>query len=128
MFLEKGRSFSGAFELRNPSRGKVVAATVELAVTSAARRRGLLGRQGLASGHAILIAPCWSIHTWFMQFAIDVIFVTRDGRVVKTLAAVPPWRMTAAWRAYATVEMASGEIQRLGIAERDRLELVQSPG
>ena len=125
MFLEKGRALSskpGA--LRNSSSGKVIADTVELAVTSETRRRGLLGRDGLAPGHALLIAPCSSIHTWFMHFPIDVIYVRRDGLVLKTRAAIPAWRMSVGFGAFAVVEMAAGAAAQAGVSAGDRLDLV----
>ena len=125
MFLEKGRGTpSTACALRNASNARIVAGTVELATTRAARRRGLLGRDGLAPGHALLIAPCSSIHTWFMQFPIDVMFARRDGVVVKTYAAIPAWRMAFAWGAYAVVEFPAGAIARAGVKPGDRLELI----
>jgi len=126
MFLEKGRAlhFDKMGALHNSSRAGVVADTVELAVTSPTRRRGLLGRDGLAPGHALLIAPCSSIHTWFMRFPIDVIFVARDGLVLKTRAAIPAWRMSAGWGAFAVVELAAGAIAKSGVKPGDRLDLV----
>jgi len=125
MFLEKGRALpSGKMGVLHHSSGGVVAHTVELAVTSPTRRRGLLGRDGLAPGHALLIAPCSSIHTWFMRFPIDVIFVTRDGGVVKTRSAIPAWRMSAGWGAFAVVEMAAGSLATAGVRRGDRLDLV----
>src|SRR5436190_15721824 len=122
MFLEKGQSLIGTFTLRNAADGRTIARTVEMAVTRGTRRRGLLGRTGLAPDHALLIAPCSSIHTWFMRFPIDVIFMARDGRVLKIRRAIPAWRMSASWGAYAVVEMASGAIARTGVTTADRLE------
>jgi len=125
MFLEKGRALPSSMgTLRNASSPRVVAGTVELAVTSAARRRGLLGRDGLAPGHALLIAPCSSIHTWFMRFPIDVIFVRRDGLVLKTRAAMPAWKMAFGWRAYAVVELPAGTMAEASVSVGDRLELI----
>ena len=126
MFLEKGRALplSGMGALHIASSSRVVAGSVELAVTRATRRRGLLGRDGLPQGHALLIAPCNSIHTRFMRFAIDVIFVKRDGLVVKTRAAIPAWRMAFGWGAYAVVELPAGALAQAGVAAGDRLELV----
>jgi uncharacterized membrane protein (UPF0127 family) len=123
MFLEKGRA-SGGTRIRNTANGNVVAEPVELATSRNARRRGLLGRDSLAPGHGMLIAPCSSIHTWFMRFPIDVIFVTRDGLVVKLGRHVVPWRLMLGRGAYATVELASGGIDRSGVSVGDRLELV----
>ena len=124
MFLEKGRDIGGALTLRNASSGQIVAGRVELAMTRAARNKGLLGRDALARDHALLIAPCWSIHTWFMRFPIDVIFLARDGRVVKTRVAIGPWRMALARGAYAVVELAAGTLANTPLKTGDRLELV----
>jgi uncharacterized membrane protein (UPF0127 family) len=125
MFLEKERVLpSTVGALHNASSPRVVAGTVELAVTRATRRRGLLGRDGLAPGHALLIAPCSSIHTWFMRFPIDVIFVKRDGLVLKTRAAIPAWKMAFGWGAYAVVELPAGAVAQAGVAVGDRLELI----
>jgi uncharacterized protein len=126
MFLEKGRAVPSdkVGALRISTNSGVVASSVELAITRATRRRGLLGRDGLPAGHALLIAPCSSIHTWFMRFPIDVIFVTRDGRVLKTRAAIPAWKMALGLGAYATVELRAGAIAESGVKAGDRLELI----
>jgi uncharacterized membrane protein (UPF0127 family) len=123
MFLES-RHAALAGALRNSANGEIVAETVEFALSRSARRRGLLGRDSLAAGHGMLIAPCSSVHTWFMRFPIDVIFVTRDGRVVKICRGVGPWRMVMGRGAYATVELPVGAIDRSATAVGHRLELV----
>ena len=82
-----------AFWVERGGRRLPLATTVEAAVDSASRNRGLLGRDSLAPGHALVIAPSNGIHTFFMRFPIDVIFVARDGRVVKLARAVKPWRI-----------------------------------
>ena len=66
--------------LRNERTGLVVAATLEPAFDSASRKRGLLGRDGLAAGHALIIAPSNMVHTFFMRFPIDILIVSRGGR------------------------------------------------
>jgi len=86
----------------------VLASAVELAVTSETRRRGLLGRDSLDPAVAILIAPSSAIHTFFMRFAIDVMFVDRDGRVLKVVRNLRAWRMAGSLRAYVTIEMKGG--------------------
>jgi uncharacterized membrane protein (UPF0127 family) len=83
--------------------------------------RGLLGRSGLESGEGILLRPASSVHTFFMRFAIDVVFLNRDGEVLKVANAVPPWRTTAAKGAKAVLELGPGEAGRRGIRVGDRL-------
>jgi uncharacterized membrane protein (UPF0127 family) len=56
-----------------------------------------------------------------MRFPIDIVFVARDGRVVKISRAVPAWRMAAAWGGYAVIELAAGGAGRAGIKPGDRV-------
>ncbi len=102
-------------------RGQPVATQLESAFESATRNRGLLGRSGLAPGAALIIAPCNAVHTFAMQFPIDILFASRDGVVVKTKPSVPKSRLAFAWGAFATIEMAAGELARSGVRPGDRL-------
>ncbi len=109
--------------LRDARTGTVLATHVEIACDSRSRRRGLLGRDRLETGHALVIAPCGAIHTWFMRFAIDVLFVAKDGRVVKCAHDVKPWRMAVALTAHAAIETPAGTLRRCGAQPGDRLVL-----
>jgi uncharacterized membrane protein (UPF0127 family) len=115
------------FTLHNERSGRPVASELLPAFDSAARRKGLLGRDHLARGTAIVIAPTNAIHTWFMRFPIDVAFVAKDGRVVKVRSGLGPWRMAAAWSAYAVVEMAAGELVGSGTKAGDQLLVLPRP-
>ena len=86
----------------------VVADRLLTAFDSASRRRGLLGRDGLPPGAALIIAPSNAVHTFSMRFPIDVAFVARDGRVIKVRRAVPPWRVTASLRGFCVIEFPAG--------------------
>ena len=122
-FISGVRADAGPVGLINERTGQVVASAVEVAGTSETRRRGLLGRESLDPSAAIVIAPTSAIHTFFMRFAIDVAFVTRDGRVVKIAHDLRPWRIAAALRGFAVVEMTAGSMKRSGVAVGDRLVL-----
>ena len=115
----------GEYELRNERAGTVLATRVLTAFDSASRRTGLLRHESLPLGTGLIIAPSNAVHTFFMRFAIDVAFVTKDGRVVKLRAAVPPWRLTGALRGYAVVELPAGTLERTGTRSGDRLMIVQ---
>ena len=91
------------------------------AFDSAARRTGLLRHGGLPEGSAMIIAPSNAIHTFFMKFPIDVAFVGRDGVVRKIREGVAPWRMSAALRAYAVIELRAGALGRANTAIGDTL-------
>lgn len=100
-----------------------LAAHVETAFDSEARKRGLLGRDSLAPDTALVIAPCGAIHMFGMRFAIDVIFAGRDGRVLKVSRNVRPRRIAVCVRAFAAIELAAGEADRHGVAKGDYLRL-----
>jgi uncharacterized membrane protein (UPF0127 family) len=112
-----------AIALVNERTGETLAREVEPALDSATRRKGLLGRDGLAPATAMILAPCPSIHTFFMRFPIDVLFTDRQGRVLKALPAVPAWRLAMARRAFAAVELPAGVIARTQTTAGDRLVL-----
>ena len=98
-----------------------LALAVEAAVDSASRRRGLLGRASLPAGHAMVIAPTSAIHTFFMQFTIDVVFATGDGRVVGVWRGLRPWRIAVAPRAACAIELPPGAIDASGTRVGDQL-------
>jgi uncharacterized membrane protein (UPF0127 family) len=117
--------------LRHPERGWVLVnadtgtrlvSRVTAAVDSTSRNRGLLGRDGL-DDEALVIAPCNAVHTFFMKFAIDVLFVDKSGKIVKLAPAVRPWRLAGALRGFATIEMAAGTAERTATRPGHRLEL-----
>jgi uncharacterized protein len=112
------------YALHNVRTGAVIASRVELAADSASRRRGLLGRDAFEPGSGLIIAPCSAIHTFSMRFAIDVVFVARDGRVKKTYAAVPAGRIAFSAGAFAVIELPAGTLARRHAAPGDVVELV----
>lgn len=85
------------------------------------RMRGLLGRDGLEAGEGILLRPAPSIHTWFMRFPIDAVFLDGDLRVVRVVAEMRPWRMASQRGARAVLELAAGEAARRGLRPGQRL-------
>lgn len=93
--------------LRNLTTGATVASALLLAVDRQSRNKGLLGQGGLANETALVLAPCSSVHTWFMKFPLDIVFVSRTGRVLKIRRAVGPWRIALRFGAFAVVEMAA---------------------
>lgn len=82
---------------------------LEIADTFWKRALGLIGKPGLGQGRGLLLPRCRSIHTGFMRFTIDVIFLDRDNGVVKIVQGVKPWRMARGGRnAVSTLEIESG--------------------
>jgi uncharacterized membrane protein (UPF0127 family) len=91
--------------------------------TVTGRMRGLLGRSELPLGEGLLLSRAPAIHTFFMRFAIDVVFVDREMVVVGIESKVPPWRVVARRRAWAVLELPAGEAVRRGIRPGERLTL-----
>jgi uncharacterized membrane protein (UPF0127 family) len=94
-----------------------------VADSAVARMRGLLGRDDLPRGEGILLRPASSIHTGFMRFPIDVVFLDRDLVVLRVVPELPPWRAAMRSRAKAALELAAGEAARRGVEVGQRLEL-----
>jgi uncharacterized membrane protein (UPF0127 family) len=112
----------------NARTGEVVAADVEVADTREKRRRGLLGRPSMSPSSALILLPCFSIHTAFMQFPIDAVFVNRQGIVVRVVRNLRPWRIAVSFRARAVVEFAADSLSPRDMRDGDRLYLTaESP-
>jgi len=102
---------------------QTISSLVEVAATRRSRRRGLLGRKTMDASEALIIAPCFAIHTAFMQFAIDVLFIDSRGRVLKIVRELPPWRMAIAPRAHAVIELAAGALKSRDLKVGDAVDL-----
>lgn len=93
-------------------RGPVVCEQGVLATTSWSRSKGLLGRSGIGADEGLWIQPTSSIHMWFMRFAIDVIWAADDGKVLKLVENIKPWRMSWCRGAKVALELPVGAIAR----------------
>lgn len=114
-----------AWRLVNTRNGCVVACRPEAAFDSESRRRGLLGRDGLPADGALVIAPSNSVHTWFMRFGIDLVFVKQDGTVTKVRSSVGPWRLSASLSAFAVIELPAGAAARSDLRAGDVLTMTE---
>jgi uncharacterized protein len=98
----------------------------EIADRPLSRMRGLLGRTALADGEGLLVKPAPAIHTWFMRFPIDAVFLDRRMSVIEVAHGLEPWRTAACRGARAVLELAAGESRRRGIRRGDRLTFLNS--
>jgi uncharacterized membrane protein (UPF0127 family) len=103
--------------------GRVVCEHLLVAARPLRRMRGLLGRRSLAGTEGILLRPAGSIHTFFMRFPIDAVFLDGDLVVVGIEPELQPWRTAGRRGAKSVVELAAGESARRGVALGDRLTL-----
>lgn len=109
-------------KVTNVTRNTLLARSVEVASSAAKRSKGLLGRRKLPRGEGLWIVPCEAVHTFGMQFAIDLIYLDRRHRIKKIRTNVPPWRMSACLTAHSVIELPAGSIQRTKAQPGDVLE------
>ena len=100
--------------------------TTELATTRAARRRGLLGRDGIEG--ALVLRPCRQVHTIGMRFTIDVAFCARDGRVLRVCRMRPGRVSRLVWRGRFVVEAAAGSFEQWGVRRGTIVVVRESAG
>jgi uncharacterized protein len=98
-------------QITNPARSTVLATRLEVADSGPKRNKGLLGRQRLDAGEGLWIVPCESVHTFFMRFPIDLVYLDRNKRIKKVRSAVGPWRLSACLSAHSVLELPAGTIR-----------------
>lgn len=109
--------------IRNITRDSIIANRVEVAGSNVKRSKGLLGRKGLHPGEGMWIIPCEAVHTFFMQFPIDLVYLDRKHRVKKVRSAVPAWRLSACLSAHSVIELPAGTIRETRTERGDLLEI-----
>jgi len=109
--------------LHNRTRGTELGDAIDIADSSAKRRTGLLKHTGLGRGEGLWIVPCESVHTFFMKFAIDLVYLDKQLKVRKVRHAVKPWRLSACFSAHSIVELPAGSVLETRTVAGDELEI-----
>ena len=120
-FLTPFLDETGAVGLQVQRTGEWLVSRLEGAFDSTSRKQGLLGRDALADGAGLVIAPSQGVHTFGMRFPLDIVCVARDGTVVKVRETVQPGRIVIAWNAFAIVELPAGVARRVALVRGDRV-------
>jgi len=111
-------------KLINKTKNTILAESVLVAQTITSRMKGLLGRKDFPPGEALLIKPCNSIHTFFMRFPIDVLFVDKNNKVIKALSSIKPFRLSNIYfHARSAIEFPAGTLESSSTQEGDTLIL-----
>ncbi|HPT07089.1 MAG TPA: DUF192 domain-containing protein [Candidatus Omnitrophota bacterium] len=108
----------------NQTKNLVVSDQAVMADSLFARMKGLLGRRFLPQGAALILKPCNSVHTLFMRFTIDVVFLTSSGKVVGIVPCLQPWRFSKIFiSANFAVEFPAGTVQSANLSKGDILQI-----
>jgi uncharacterized membrane protein (UPF0127 family) len=110
-------------QVRNQTRDAVLGRAVDVADTSAKRRTGLLKHHKLQPGEGLWIVPCESVHTFFMKFPIDLVYLDKKRKVRKVRKAVPAWRLSACLSAHSILELPAGIVEATGTQAGDVIEI-----
>jgi uncharacterized membrane protein (UPF0127 family) len=111
-------------EIYNITQGVVLAQEVEICFSFWKRLRGLLGRSSFPVGSGLLLKPCNSVHSCFMGFPFDVVFLDEDMVIIHIIEAMPPYRITPIIRdAVSVLELPSGVTRLSGSRVGDQLSL-----
>ncbi|MFC1699600.1 DUF192 domain-containing protein [Candidatus Omnitrophota bacterium] len=108
----------------NVTKKTILAQEGKIAASLGQRMKGLLGRDGLAADQALVLKPCTSIHTCFMRFTIDVLFVDSKMKVIKLIQNIPPFRLSSiAWRSQMAIELPAGKIAQTNTQSGDLIQI-----
>ena len=109
---------------RNMRTNRELSDNVDIADTFYKRMKGLLGKSELRAGESLLIKPCMSVHTFFMRFSIDVIFLNKRNQVVAAVKDLRPYRLSRFFiKAVSVLELPAGTIEATSTAVGDEIEI-----
>ena len=110
--------------VKNKTKNSIIASNVRMADSFFSRLIGLMSRLSLSDDEGLVITRCNSINMFFMRFAIDVIFVSKNHKVVGLLENIKPWRMSRIYsKSSYCIELPSGKIAQKGVSVDDELDI-----
>ena len=113
---------SQSIQIVNKTNNAIIAGQAKVADTTIKRIVGLLNRKEFSQGEALVINPCSSIHTFFMRFAIDVVFIDRKNKVMRSISNLKPWRLSGiCFSAVFCIELPTGTIEKAHINPGDTI-------
>ncbi|MEA2640168.1 MAG: uncharacterized protein QOF51_1562 [Chloroflexota bacterium] len=122
MATDGNRANRPAVIVTNETRGEQLVASGRIARSMWARGRGLLGTRSLDPGDGLLIEQCQSIHSFWMRYPFDALFLDRQGRIVHLIKRMKPNRISRhVFAARAVLELPAGTIEATGTEHGDVL-------
>lgn len=107
----------------NETRKTTLGDRIEIADRGKLRMKGLLGRDRLDHGGGLWIIPCEAVHTCWMKFTIDLVYLNRKRRVAKIKRGVPAWRISGALLAHSVLELPAGTIEETLTRKGDQIAI-----
>lgn len=108
----------------NKTKNTILADSANIADTPFRRLKGLLGKKSLEQGKGLVIKPCNSIHTFFMKFSIDILFLGKEGQVIALAHSLPPSRLFGAFlKGVLVIELPAGTIKQTNTSINDKISL-----
>lgn len=105
--------------------GEILVARLEVATSARARAIGWIGRKAVPPESGLWLEPCNGVHTFFMRFPIDVLFLNANGEALRLTSSLPPWRICGPVRgACVTLELPAGILKARGVRQGDRFRIV----
>lgn len=114
------------FKLKNATKKTVISVKVSVAENFLSRLIGLMFKHNMDSEEALIFYNAPSIHTFFMNFPIDVVFLDREMEVIRLCAAVKPWQIVSCFNSAVTIELPPGKIAATSLEVGDRLQLTNN--
>ena len=112
-------------EIINKTKNTLLAKDIVIANTPFKRMKGLLGKKEFREGQALILKPCNSVHTFFLRFAIDVIFVDKHSKVIEAISCLKPFHLTRVhWLSALAIELPAGIILSSHTQEGDLLAII----
>jgi uncharacterized membrane protein (UPF0127 family) len=111
-------------QIVNISKGIDIASKAQIAASMGQRIKGLLGRAGLEPDEAMVLKPCTSVHTIFMRFPIDVLFLDKNMQIIRLIQNMPPYRLSPfVWASHLAIELPAGKISQTNTQLGDRVRI-----
>lgn len=113
-------------QLINKSKNNLIVKNLFLANSFWSRMKGLMWKKDLTEDEGLVLVPCNSVHSMFMRFPIDLLFLSREFKVIKIIERFKPWRATPIIRdCYQIVELKAGVVSKKGVSVKDELEIIK---
>ncbi len=112
------------YNIKNVTKGTKLASSAKVASNFSSRLFGLMFKKNIRDEEALIFYQAPSIHTFFMRFPIDILFLGRQMKVKRIVCGLRPWRLSVCWGASTTIELPSGKIRQTKVQVGDKITII----